>query len=260
MTNKEYHALTTHISNSGLSLVHKDTKKYWNKYLNPNRIEETQTPALLLGSAFHSLTLEPLKFVDEFAVLPEGIDRRSNAGKLAYAEFELKASGKGIINAETYRIIQAMKESVLGHKSAMRLLEAGVAEETFLYELDGVKCKCRPDFITVDDIIVDLKTTADASPDDFTRSITTFRYHVQNAFYVDGVKAVTDKELKFCFIAVEKTEPYDVAVYYLNSQAVDKGREIYLKDLAIYKECLESGIWFTDNIMELNLPQWAYNQ
>ena len=59
----------------------------------------------------------------------------------------------------------------------------GLTELSFFSEdLGGIRAKCRPDWISNDkNIVIDLKTTQDASPKGFQKSIailaTTFKLH-----------------------------------------------------------------------------------
>ena len=54
-----------------------------NQRLNPME----KTPALVMGSLFHTLVLEENEFTARYAVLPD-IDRRTKEGKIIYSEFE----------------------------------------------------------------------------------------------------------------------------------------------------------------------------
>ena len=78
--NKEYHA-SAPLSKSRLWEMRRSPQ--WFKYKEKHR-DEVKTDALLTGSAFHKLVLDPDGFCDEFAVLPEGIDRRTKDGKAAF--------------------------------------------------------------------------------------------------------------------------------------------------------------------------------
>jgi exodeoxyribonuclease VIII len=98
---------------------------------------------------------------------------------------------------------------------------------------------------------VDLKTTDDASPSAFAYSVKKYRYHVQAAMYCDAVGPCEG----FILIAIEKTPPYMVAVYYLNEADIQHGREEYLQDVELWKACNEANNWpqFSGEIMELKL-------
>ncbi len=258
MTNQEYHADTTRISKSGLDLIHRSPKHYWQKYLSGEQQEPTK--AMLFGSAFHSFVLEPAKFQSEYLIAPE-IDRRTKDGKAHYEL--LLASGKQIISAGDMLEIQNMADAIQQHPIANQLLVGGKAEETFLYDIEEIPCKCRPDYITDDGYIIDIKTTEDASEFNFGKSAYNYRYHVQSAFYVDGVVKSTDREINgFLFLAVEKSAPYNVAIYGTDEQTMELGRQEYLEDLHKYDRCRRNGDWigYENIIKPLSIPKWAYNR
>ncbi|MGA0841051.1 MAG: PD-(D/E)XK nuclease-like domain-containing protein, partial [Pseudomonadales bacterium] len=58
---------------------------------------------------------------------------------------------------------------------------------------------------------VDLKTTVDAR--EFERSVFTFGYDIQAAFYTEVAKVIDGKSRKFIWIVVEKDAPYGVQIY-----------------------------------------------
>jgi exodeoxyribonuclease VIII len=116
---------------------------------------------------------------------------------------------------------------------------------------------------------VDLKTTEDASPEAFAKSIANWSYDTQDAFYTDGVLAATGKPLKaFVFLVVEKSarvvegQPLGVAVYQLDEAGRELGRAKYREDLGIYAQCVKTGIWpcYGDKLKTISLPQWHMNK
>jgi exodeoxyribonuclease VIII len=120
-----------------------------------------------------------------------------------------------------------------------------------------VDCKARPDWLTPDNIIVDLKTTEDASPRGFAQSVRKYRYDVQAAFYSDGLEAATGKECEgFFFIAVEKSPPFLCAVYFLGADDLLEAKQKYQKNLLTYRLCKESGIWSGYSEIVTKLEIW----
>ena len=183
------------------------------------------------------------------------------------AEWEKVNEHRTILNPEQWKTIHAMRDALMAHPAANALLTGipGKAEKS-VYWIDattGVLCRCRPDWWRDDNLIVDLKTTEDASPEGFARSIAKFRYDVQDAFYTDGVQQATGNRPKaFVFIAVEKKPPYGVGVYVLDSETKDLGRAQYQHDLRVYSECVRSGEWpgYGDKIQTISLPAWHANK
>ena len=121
-------------------------------------------------------------------------------------------------------------------------------------------CKIRPDKLPGNGICVDIKTTDDASPEGFSKSCANYGYHIQAAFYLEGLTRITGEQHDtFVFIAVEKTPPYGIGVYYASHDFIAKGRELMGKALDIYSECLKTNLWpcYSAEAKELNLPRWA---
>lgn len=257
LTNAEYHAHPA-VSKSGLDLVHRSPLHFWNRYLNPDREPEAPTEAMVLGSALHTAVLEPHLFDDEYAVAPH-CDRRTKEGKMIWADFEQEAAGKTLLRAEDACRIEAMAGAVRSHKAASFLLTMpGKAEQSYFWtdESTGEKCKCRPDWHSADGrIIVDVKTTEDASPGKFLRSsVLGWRYHVQAAFYMQGLPSAE----VFLFACVEKKPPYAVAVYSLPAKLIERGLDEAMADLRQIAACREANRWpsYTEEVHELALPKW----
>ena len=113
----------------------------------------------------------------------------------------------------------------------------------------------------IDDLIVDLKSTEDASAAGFSRSCANYRYHVQAAYYLDIANAVMDRRFTaFVFIAVEKSPPYQVAVYHADYEMIMAGRMEYRRLVDLYHECRVFDHWpgLNDGRIEaISLPRLA---
>lgn len=259
--NAVYHSDTSRIGKSGLDLIAQSPAKYYAKYLDPNREREKKTPALITGSAFHTLVLESWKFQEQFAVSPNFSGDGSTKKK---EQFKEANQGKDIITLETYETVSRMRDSVMKHPICKELLEIGAVEQRIDWEdaASGALCKAKPDFRnTKNRLIVDLKSTDDASEDGFAKSAYNYRYHVQSAFYTDGAFMNGLDPSGFVFIAVEKEPPYLVNVFFADDDLISLGRRTYHRDLETYMECVMSGNWpgYSPEIKPLRLPKWAAN-
>lgn len=256
LTNAEYHASPA-ISKSGLDLIRKAPALYRWRQANPTE----QTPAMRLGTLTHTVVLEPEAFDRSVIVRPEGIDRRTSAGKADWAAFEIEADGKEMITVEEMAKLAAIQQAVHTHPAAAKALAGRpTIEQSIFWDVDGIACRCRPDAVTERGVIVDLKTTRDASPEGFAKSIAQYRYHVQAAFYSDGYRAAFGEAPRgFVFIAVETEPPYLVAVYVASEAMTQRGRIDYQTDLDTFRRCQESGTWpgYSDAPLTIDLPKWA---
>lgn len=264
-TNMDYHADTARIGKSGLDLINKAPIIYYQKYLDPNRVwDDDQTPSMLLGSATHCAVFEADQFAHRYVVAPQ-IDKRTNAGKDAWAAFSAECQAKRLklISADQYEAAMRMADAVFKHPMSRQLLDMGGLSEQrvdFIEPTTGVAGKMKADRITPSHIIIDLKTTKDASPAEFAKSMANYRYHVQDAWYSDGLQTATQvKTEAFIFIAVESDTGL-VKPYILDEESRQLGRELYQANLHTYKECLATGIWpaYGDDISEIRLPSWAF--
>lgn len=261
---EEYHKNEA-ISNSDLSLINKSINHYLRKQ---EEEEKEENSSLILGQAFHDLILSKEIVSDRYILMPEEIKQKR--GK-AWEEFKEIAGDKIVLTKAQTDVLDAMEESFLSHPKAKLLIGEGYAEESFFYRVGGIQCKCRPDFVnTKHNLIVDLKTSRSALPDDFSRSIANYRYHVQAAWYLDGVNRVYEEEEKeerfdkFIFIVVETASPFSVCVYELGTESIEEGRRQYKKDLdkfIEYKMNSHDEKFFkgiSSDIITLQLPNWAF--
>lgn len=183
------------------------------------------------------------------------------------AEWTENNPGRVVLSPEVWDQLHAMRDAVHNHPAAHALLTGvpGEAEKSVYWNdpTTGVLCRCRPDWWRDDDVLVDLKTTDDASPEGFAKSMANWRYDVQAPYYMDGVKLATGRNVKaFVFVAVEKKPPYAVGVYVLDSDSLELGRAQYQHDLRIYAECVRTGEWpgYGDKIQTISLPAWHANK
>lgn len=267
-TNDTYHANVTRIGKSGLDLISRSPAHYWAKYLDPQREFEKPTDALLFGTLCHAAVFERETLPDRFGVLP-AIDRRSNSGKEEWNTFLTFNKGKTFITQAQWDEALRISDALAKHPTASQLINAdGVVEEPLTWTMpttkgDMVQCKMKPDKLLNSNIIIDLKTTDNAHPNEFGRSAVKYRYDVQAAWYHDGHLYARGRAPEaFIFICVEKTKPYGISVLYADDNLLELGRKKYQRDLAVYAECLKSNHWpaYPVEAQPLTLPQWAYNE
>lgn len=301
LSNAEYHG-GEEVSKSSTDIIRKSPAHY--RHSRTAQLKSS-TAAQRIGTIDHKILLEFDDFWSDYArpfVAPEGalatnpeiaarlkelgekatgnkaelIERLRAADPSAIFLDEAKAAyaaeigDREILTDEDLAQAEAVRASVMAHPVAGKLLAPGSGvPELSCYWTDpetGVECRCRPDWWRHDGIIVDLKTCLDASPEGFQKSIFSWRYHVQHAFYMDGIKAALEQgggempaPKAFVFVAVEKTAPYAVGVYALDAESVAIGRRDYREDLATFAECQRTGEWpaYSNKIQSISLPDWV---
>ena len=243
MTNKEYREHKG-ISRSELNIIRTKSPMHF-KYAVENP-EEEESSALLEGRAAHKMVLEPETFLDEFAISPK-VDRRTAAGKEAYAAFIAENEGKDIITEEQMEKYKAMEAAIRQNPMAEKLLK-GEHERSFFWTdaETGEVCKVRPDCLTEVDgkkYIVDYKTTSSCADYEFEKSVRKYGYKFQAGMYREGVFQNTFDEYGFAFVAQEKTAPYAVRVYFCDEEFIRQGYEQFKQALYTYHYCKEHDEW-----------------
>ena len=266
ISNTDYHQ-GDGISSSQIKVMALKTPlHYYDRYLAEDRETEVKDlhGPLAIGTLFHSMLLEPDKDISGETLIVDSINRRSKAGKEAYAEAEADAikTQRSIVTQEEHDNIVKMVAAA-GKQSLFNSLFTGGEAEVSCYWIDKdteILCKCRPDYLHTDNIIVDLKSCISASEEDAGRAAFNFGYFISAAFYLDGVAAATGKPTEsFIFAFMEKTRPYAVAPYVITEEDLTLGRILYKQGLKKLKECLENDRWpgYTTDIIELEIPAWA---
>lgn len=252
------------ISKSGLDLIRRSPALFD----LAREVPRPSSPAQALGTAVHTLVLEPSRAMDD--VIPDAFGTSRSRDALAWRA-EQAAAGRTVLtqgedtdpwSPSPWRAAWSARNAVLAHPMAKALLGTGRAEVSgYWTDPDfGVLCRLRADWLDeAHQVVVDLKTTRDAGMDAFARSAIEYRYHVQAAFYWDGLAACGWTPQAFVWVVVETQPPYGVALYSVKPEDLELGRVLYRQDLRTYHECLREGRWpaYPEEIRELELPAWA---
>lgn len=244
------------VSNSGLKLINRSPAHF--KY--PPERQETRNK--VLGSALHMACLEPDLFYKTFTLLRNAKDRTTSeykeAKKIYGEEFVL-------VSTECEKV-EGIMNSLYSNPVAKNLLELQGNCELSGFATDpetGIVCRHRFDKLTNNGIAIDLKTTTDARHDAFSRSIFTYGYHVQSAFYSDQYEWITGERLQdFIFITVESESPYAIKVYRICDESIELGEHTYRENLNTYAYCRDVSQWpaYDSEIEEISVPKWALNR
>jgi hypothetical protein len=259
MSNEEYQAIKDAVSKSHLDDANVSPRYYYSRHIDPDRVAEDKTEALIVGDAIHAAGLEPDRFESMFAATPEDAPKKPSTTQLKAAkpapatvqaikwweEFKAEHQGKTILTKDQIITVRNCRDALHTHPKAKKLLR-GVVESSFIATdpRTGALIKCRPDVWRPDaGMIVDLKSTLDAGPSAFEGAITNYRYHVQDPHYKDVVNTHFNGEAceYFIFIAVEKDPPNQVGIYWLHPQDIADGRLSAQENLDTILQYREAG-------------------
>lgn len=226
---EEYHAATKenqYTTSHRLNLF-RHCPALYHKHIT-GEIVEGDTAAFQMGRAVHVLTIEGAdKFAAEYIVAdgptnpktgkPYG--RETKAFK-DWAELQTRP----VIGGDDYALMLKLSDAVHSHPIAADILSAGFAEATVRAVWDGEPVQARLDWFDPErGIIADLKTCADV--DRFPFDIRDFGYVTQLAFYkrVLELAGYHGPRIRAYLIAVEKKEPYRVAVAEISELTLNDG-------------------------------------
>lgn len=266
MTEKEYRS-SEGISRSELWRLNPRNGGTPEKFQYAKEHPDEPTSAMVFGTVVHKLLLEPQSFCDEFAVAPQ-IDRRTKDGKAAYADFLARVGDKTVVSSDDCATALMMVDALNGTPFVKALLDDAIHEHCIRWtdEMTGETCKIRCDSVKLmsdgTPIIVDYKTTTDASADGFVRKALSLGYDFQSGMYCEGAEHEFGKAPRFVFIAQEKTEPYAVNIFEADDAFIQRGKDIFRELIGIYHECKTLDNWWgylgkNTMISKLTLPTWA---
>ena len=263
ITNAEYHGSGELSRSTAWSLLQSCPAKVRYDMNHP----KPSSPALVIGSGFHTATLEPEKLDDEFAVKPSEIDGQGPRTKHYKESFELMQKSepdKQWLAPADYDLILEMAGSALDNPVLRHYMADinKVVEGTGYFEMEGAKCKVRPDlYIPGAGVVIDLKSTQDASNRGFTKSVRQFGYLFQACWYMHALRLLGEKPKQFVFIAVEKTAPYATAAYTIKESDINKQFSNMERACQLWATCQSSGIWpgYSDMVETLDLGSQITN-
>lgn len=206
----------------------------------------SQSSALVLGNAFHLATMEPKLFEEEVEMKPRQIDGKSPLTKHykeKFSELQEEDPSRTWLSRSDWEMVSDMADSAHSHPWLKSTLEEGnyIIEGTGFFDCEGVRCKVRPDMFDPETgIIIDLKSTQDASERGFRSSVKKFGYGFQVAWYQEGLKQMGHKVSDFVFLAVEKKPPYLCACYRINQAEIDYQKKEMKRACRLWSQCLEA--------------------
>lgn len=207
------------------------------------RAQEAENP--------RSIILPPAKYLEERT-------------KRTKAAFVTAHAGKILLKPVDYQRCIDTTAAVRAHPLVVPLLADGQPEVTIEWTdpATGLPCKGRLDWECAGGAIVDLKTAATIHEPRFWAQAARLGYHGQAAHYSAGVEVLRGYTPRFFIVAVEKTAPFDVAVWEFTGADLQLGRQERDAALALYRHCLDTDTWpgRYSEIMPSAIPDYLFPQ
>lgn len=214
-----------------------------------------------LGSAAHALLLEGA----DRMVAVDADDWRTKAAK--EARDVARIEGKHPVLAHQYADVQAMvkachqavadSEDLKGYTISG---EGGISEHTVVWHEGETYFRSRIDRVSTDRrLILDYKSTENAEPSAWMRTMMGLGGDIQAAFYL---RALKNPDAKFVFIVQEVEPPYAVSFIGMPPAFVELGQRKVEHAIVLWKQCMASGQWpaYSNRVLWAEPPAWAQAQ
>jgi exodeoxyribonuclease VIII len=267
----DYYAIKA-LSHSMLSCLAQSPMECKMRYVDdPPTLPKKDSAAFAMGHAVHCLALEPDEFEERFVSFPK-VDRRTKEGKEFAARFEAENKGKIILDPQEFQDAMACVQALNNHPEfATIMAQPRRVEVEHQFDLFGHRFKAKPDAI-IDSmrLILDIKTTDDASPHRWQWSAVDYGYHRQAFIYQGAIelshanKEPVRESYRFIFAVVEKPKPSTrgipptVALYELDSETMRMGAQDTHRLVLDYERRTKESDWqqpYSSGIVPLRLPK-----
>lgn len=255
---KDYHDNKTHVSSTGLRHARKSLKEFWYYQQGHLRIEGSH---LDFGNAFELALIDQKQFEKEVAIAQDSFwvaqameekpdlarPRNSKSYQEAYKKFHSENEGRYIIQDkgdQSFETMEKMLASCQADSVIQKLLENTEYQVSVLWtdEETGLKCKTRPDVCKLHkNVIVDVKTTNDGSPEEFSRSLAKYDYPFQACMQIDGCisSGLMPTVDKYFWLVVEKNIPYSATIYEFSEEDIRYCMDEYRYVKSIVKQAMK---------------------
>lgn len=286
---QDYHANRTHYSATQLKYANKSLK-HFRSYID-GQLERPEGSHFGFGNAFELALLDQEGYMKNVAVLPdqdfidlanqerkkEGKEpfttpRNSKVYKDGVAEFERLNAGKYQINdqgKESFDAIEEMLSSCYQDKVIQALIK-NTEYQLSLFWTDpetGIKLKTRPDICKrKKNVIVNLKTTEDGSPQAFSKDLAKYDYPLQACIEIDGClkTGLMDAVDNYFWLVVEKVAPFNATIYEFSGSDREACMDNYRFILKKIQKARDQESWpgYSDRadnvhgILKAEIPLW----
>lgn len=281
---EDYHADKSWTSATGVKHFQRSAAEY--KLYLDGYFDEEDKPHFDFGNAAELYLIDRKGYDKKVAVANDSLwieealavneelksPRASSTYKELKKEFEEENKGKYIINdfgKESFESISIIHARCMADPWIPKLLD-GIDYQSSCYWIDkdtGLQMKCRPDIVsTKNNVLINIKTTLDASPDAFSRNLAKLNYPLQACVEIAGAEAsgLLQEVEKYFWLVLEKNAPFNVQLYEFSMGDVQVVMDEYRSLLRGLKKCYDANEWpgygaYAQNqfgILEAKIPAW----
>ena len=220
-------------------------------YQHARKAKHMDSNPLRIGSALHAMIFEPETYEERFVVYREDKNKGEGARtKWKAFQEEVKARSMTILDADEEARALGMARAIARNPDARQYIAPSLGRAeipiTWTDERTGLICKMRADWITLEGLILDLKSARSADVRAFGRQAWNLGYFHQADFYARGLAAVTGRkveEVPFLFVVAESEAPHDSCVFCPCDETRYAAHEEVDKCMDTLMECQRTGVW-----------------
>lgn len=226
--------------------------------------QQKPSKAMDFGTACHRAILEDRDATKGWKLYPtEVLNVKGGKGTNACRVFEELNRGVHLFKPGEELEWLAMWESLQGNTDARRLLLdehiESQEEVSILWEHNGLSLRARLDR-WLPGVIADLKTCQSGEINSIRAEIEKRKLYIQAAWYAWGLKEATGSVCDFCFVFIEKKQPYRTTCVDLDKKWITAGEDEMFDALNRLQKRADRNNWLdpcNDQIFTLDRPGWV---
>ncbi len=273
----DYHNDTEYLSSSSIKEANKSLKHFeW--YF---KRDKTRQSFFDFGNAFEIALMDLFNGTKEFdssvnifdeLQRPETDKTFASSKNKEWKQTFFESSGY-IINKsgkESFETIKNMLESCMQDSTIQRLMKDTNYQKSIFWTdpQTKLKLKTRPDVCKINkNVIVDIKTCVDGSPEKFSKDCANYNYPLQAVLQMDGCmrSGLYDKIDNYYWIVVEKEPPFNAQIYCFphSEWGFFQNKLDYLLCKILLARQQNKYVGYTDRaednkdgILEIEIPMW----
>lgn len=227
--------------------------------------QDISSDEMRFGRAYHHHLLEHKTFPSHYLITPKVRKAGENWDKL---KLQAAAENREILFEEDFEIIQTMRKKLASHALVPGLI-AGSKKELSIFwqehhgEGNVERCKARIDCYNEKvNVLADFKTVESAHPRDFIKTLFSYKYDCQLAWYMKALRAVGIKPDSALIVAQSKKRPYSVMVYELDADTLAVAERENAERLDRFFTCKVAKAWpgYPEVAFKVRPPEWKMNK
>lgn len=191
------------------------------------------------------LVIDPADYPSKAGGIPSGWTNNA----IRAARDNAYGAGKTPLLKTNYDDVRRMADAALEFIAESAIAEFwdeedAKSEVTGIWQEGGIWLRCRWDRLSIAKrFIGDYKSTTDVSPDVFSRQIVRMGYHIQDAFYRRGAKALGIVNPRFVFLAQSCEEPYECTLHDCHPALQEIADAEVERAIGLWRRCIMDGEW-----------------